>query len=75
MPIWKRLAVLPPVIVGLALVYWATSNRSQPELAEITERQTPVAVIEVTPQRFVPSVTSFGTVQPAQSWDAVAQVR
>ncbi|MEO1176847.1 MAG: HlyD family efflux transporter periplasmic adaptor subunit [Pseudomonadota bacterium] len=75
MPIWKRLAVLPPVIVGLALVYWATSNRSQPELAEITERQIPVAVIEVTPQRFVPSVTSFGTVQPAQSWDAVAQVR
>ncbi|MEO1605506.1 MAG: HlyD family efflux transporter periplasmic adaptor subunit [Pseudomonadota bacterium] len=75
MLIWKRLAVLPPVIVGLALVYWATSNRSQPELAEITERQTPVAFIEVQPQSFVPSVTSFGTVQPAHSWDAVAQVR
>lgn len=75
MPIWKRLLLLPPVILGLALVYWAASNRSQPELAEITERQTPVAFIEVRPQSFVPRVTSFGTVQPAQIWDAVAQVR
>ncbi len=75
MPIWKRLLVLPPVILGLALVYWATSNRSQPETAEITERQIPVAFIEVQPQRFVPSVTSFGTVQPIHSWDAVAQLR
>ncbi|MEO1362851.1 MAG: HlyD family efflux transporter periplasmic adaptor subunit [Pseudomonadota bacterium] len=74
MPIWKRWAVLPPVIVGLGVIYWATLNRSQPALAEITERQTPVAFIEVHPQRFVPSVTSFGTVKPAQSWDAVAQV-
>ena len=75
MSIWKRLAFLPPVIIGIALIYWVTSNRSQPELAEITERQTPVAVIEVQPQSFAPSVTSFGTVQPAHSWDAVAQVR
>ncbi len=75
MPIWKRLLLLPPVILGLALVYWTTSNRSQPETAEITERQTPVAFIEVHPQSFVPRVTSFGTVQPAHSWDAVAQVR
>lgn len=75
MMIWKRLAVLPPVIIGLGLVYWAASNRSQPELAEITERLTPVAFIEVEPRSFSPSVTSFGTVQPAQSWNAVAQVR
>lgn len=75
MPIWKRLLLLPPVILGFAVVYWATSNRSQPVIAEITERQIPVAVIEVQPQSFVPSVTSFGTVQPSHSWDAVAQVR
>lgn len=72
---WKRLLVLPPVILGFALVYWATANRSQPEIVEITERQVPVAFIEVQPRSFVPSVTSFGTVQPSHSWDAVAQVR
>ena len=75
MIIWKRLLVVPPVLAGLALVYWTASQRTAPELAEITERRTPVAFIEVQPQRFVPSVRSFGTVQPAKSWDAVAQVR
>lgn len=75
MPIWKRLLLLPPVILGLALVYWTTSNRPPPETAAITERKIPVAFVEVQPQSFVPGVTSFGTVQPAHSWDAVAQVR
>ena len=75
MPIWKRMLVLPPVILGFALIYWATANRSQPEIVEITERETPVAFIAVHPQSFVPKVTSFGTVQPSHSWDAVAQVR
>lgn len=74
MPIWKRLLLFPPVLVGLALVFWATSNRSQPEIDEITERRVPVAFIELQPQSFVPSVTSFGTVEPSHSWDAVAQV-
>ena len=73
--IWKRLLVVPPVLAGLALVYWTASQRTAPELAEITERRTPVAFIEIQPQRFVPSVRSFGTVEPAKSWDAVAQVR
>ncbi|MEO1347163.1 MAG: hypothetical protein AAFV74_23755 [Pseudomonadota bacterium] len=58
---WKRLLVLPPVILGFALVYWATANRSQPEIVEITERQVPVAFIEVQPRSFVPSVTSWSS--------------
>lgn len=74
MPIWKRLLLLPPVVLGVALVFWATSNPSQPEIAEITERRVPVAFIELQPRSFVPSVTSFGTVEPSNSWDAVAQV-
>lgn len=75
MTLWKRLLILPPVIAGIAVVYWAVSNQSRPEVSDIAERQVPIAYIEARPQRFVPRVSGFGTVRPARTWDAVAQVR
>lgn len=73
--LWKRLLLLPPVIAGFAVIYWATANRSQPALDAISERATPVAYIVAQPQSVVPRVTGFGIVEPGRSWNAVAQVQ
>lgn len=73
--LWKRLLILPPVIAGLAVIYWATAHRSQPEIREILEREVPVAYIVAQSQGFVPRVTGFGIVEPGSSWNAVAQVQ
>ncbi len=71
----KRLLILPPVIAGLFVVYWATANRSQPEIREIAERQVPVAYIVAETRSFVPRISGFGTVEPGRSWNAVVQVQ
>lgn len=73
--LWKRLLLLPPLIAGFAVIYWATANRSQPALDAISERATPVAYIVAQPQSVVPRVTGFGIVEPGRSWNAVAQVQ
>ena len=72
---WKRLLLLPPVIAGIAIIYWATVNRLQPELRDIAERAVPVTYIVAERQGFVPRVTGFGIAEPGRSWNAVAQVQ
>jgi multidrug efflux system membrane fusion protein len=72
---WKRLLILPPVIAGFAVIYWATANRSQPEIRDISEREVPVAYIVAETRSFVPRVTGFGIVEPGRIWNAVAQVQ
>jgi multidrug efflux system membrane fusion protein len=72
---WKRLLILPPVIAGFAVIYWVTTNRLQPEIRDISERQVPVAYIVAQTRSFVPRVTGFGIVEPGRSWNAVAQVQ
>lgn len=73
--LWTRLLWLPPVIAGFAVIYWATANRSQPEIRDIAERAVPVAYMVAETRSFVPRVTGFGIVEPGRSWNAVAQVQ
>lgn len=73
--VWKRLLILPPVIAGVAVVVWAITNRSQPEVRDITERAVPVAYIVAETRSFVPRIAGFGVVEPGRSWNAVAQVQ
>ncbi|MBV0913815.1 efflux RND transporter periplasmic adaptor subunit [Anianabacter salinae] len=73
--LWKRLLILPPVIAGFAVIYWATANRLQPETRDISERAVPVSYIVAETRSFVPRVTGFGVVEPGRSWNAVAQVQ
>lgn len=72
---WKRLLILPPVIAGFAVIYWATANRSDPDLREIAERAVPVAYVVAEARPFVPRVTGFGVIEPGRVWNAVAQVQ
>ena len=70
----RRLLIVPPVVAGAALVYFAAVNR-EPPVRDLPEEAATVARFVVAePQTFVPRVTGFGTVEPARTWDAIAQV-
>ncbi len=75
MTIFRKLLILPPVLAGVALIFYATSNREPPAVAEPEERQTPATYVVATPRSFVSRVSGFGAVTPARTWEAVAQVR
>ncbi|MEO1000062.1 MAG: hemolysin D, partial [Pseudomonadota bacterium] len=75
MALLRRLLILPPLVAGLALAYWVTSGRTPPEVATPEERRVAVAYVVASPRTFVPSVTGFGAVAPARTWEAVAQVK
>ncbi len=70
----RRLAFIPPVLLGVALLWWATANRPPPGTVAAAERPVPVAYVAALPRAFTPEVSGFGEVAPARVWTAVAQV-
>ena len=70
----RRLAFVPPVLLGIALLWWATANRPGPNVAAPEERRLPVGYVAAAPRTFTPEVSGFGEVAPARVWTAVAQV-
>jgi multidrug efflux pump subunit AcrA (membrane-fusion protein) len=73
-PFPRKLLILPPVLAGAAVLYFAVSGREAPKRAEIGETATVVRVVTATPMSFVPRVTGYGTVDPSRTLDAIAQV-
>ncbi len=70
---WRKLLFFVPVAVGALAVWWAISQRQPPATAKPQEDIRTVRVVEAEPVSFVPSVSGFGTVKPAKTWDAVVQ--
>lgn len=70
----KRLALLPPVALGIAILVWQLRGGAQPEQGTPEEVVRAVRVIEATPVDFVPRALGYGTVQPGRVWQAIAQV-
>lgn len=70
----KKLLFIPPVLVGLAVLYYMASDRAAPERKPAEERARAVRVITAEPVRLVPRVTGFGSVYPGTVWNAIAQV-
>lgn len=66
--------VLVPVGAGIALVVQAVSKREPPAPQERAEPATAVRVITIEPASFLPEVSAFGSVEPASTWKALAQV-
>jgi hypothetical protein len=72
--LWRRLLVIPPVLVGVAILALQLTDAEPPRQAEPAEIPRPVRVIEVAPAVFVPRALGYGYVQPARIWEAVAEV-
>ena len=70
----KRLLILPPVAVGIAVLAFQLSGRSAPDQAAPQEIARPVRVITVEPTDVVPRALGYGHVEPGRVWQAVAQV-
>jgi RND family efflux transporter MFP subunit len=66
--------ILPPLALGAAILAYAISDRAPPATVEPGEASVPVRVLIAEPGPFVPRVAGFGVVQPAKTWQAVAQV-
>jgi len=71
---WKKFLVLPPLILGGAVLTFALESREPPAQKPLRETATKVRVIEVPEVTFVPRALGYGTVQPGTVWEAVAEV-
>ena len=74
MAVMRKLLILPPIVVGAALLAYFVSQREPPATKPPSERARHVRVIEAVEAAVVPRVLGFGTVQPEKVWNAVAQV-
>lgn len=70
----RRLLLLPPVVAGAAILAWVVAGAEPPARKPATETARHVRVIEVRPTTLVPRIRGFGTVKPANVYNAVAQV-
>ncbi len=70
----KKLLFIPPVLLGIAVLYLAASGRQTPERKPPEERARAVRVITAEPVTLVPRVTGFGSVYPGTVWSSIAQI-
>jgi multidrug efflux pump subunit AcrA (membrane-fusion protein) len=70
----KRLLIVPPLVLGAAIVVLMVRGREAPERAPPTEQARAVRVIAVPSVAVVPRALGHGVVAPGTVWEAVAQV-
>jgi multidrug efflux pump subunit AcrA (membrane-fusion protein) len=72
---WKRrILILPPIIIGVAILALVMKNKKAPEQLEAVEQSRTVRAIKTTPTDVVPRIFGYGVVEPGRVWNAVAQV-
>lgn len=74
MAVMRKLLIVPPIAVGVALLAYFVAQREPPVTKPPSERARNVRVIEAVETAVVPRVLGFGTVSPEKIWNAVAQV-
>ena len=72
--IMKRLLIIPPILIGVALMAYQVKNRQAPQHEPLQEIAKKVRVISVPKLTVVPRVLGFGNVTPGTVWEAVAEV-
>lgn len=70
----KKLLILPPLVVGVAVLVFFVKRREGPAREEATEISRAVRVVTVVKRDVVPRVIGYGTVRPARDWSAVAEI-
>ncbi|MGI9463317.1 MAG: efflux RND transporter periplasmic adaptor subunit [Aestuariivirgaceae bacterium] len=71
----RKLLFIPPILIGVAVLYFMASGREAPERKPAEERARVVRMIAAEPMQLVPRVTGFGSVYPGTVWSAIAQVQ
>ena len=70
----RKLTIIPILAIGVAVLVMLIKNRAEPERLEFEEKITTARTIEVPSLTVVPRFTGYGTVEPSQVWNSVAQV-
>lgn len=65
---------VPLVAVGAGILAYVVANSPPPERIALAERATPVRVIIARTQAVTPSIVGFGLINPARTYEAIAQV-
>lgn len=65
---------LPLVMIGAGFLVYTVATSPPPERIELAERATPVRVITARTQSLTPRIIGFGLVNPARTYEAIAQV-
>lgn len=71
---WRILRVLPPLALGVGVAAWLIAGKQPPQRVERAERAVAARVMTVQAAGIRPEIKGFGTVSPARSWAAVAEV-
>lgn len=70
----RKLLILPPLVVGVAIVIFFVERREGPAREEAAEIRRAVRVVTIEKRDVVPRVIGYGTVHPARDWSAVAEI-
>lgn len=70
----KRLLIIPAILLGVLIFVLLVKNASKPEQLQVAEKATMVRVLRVPKVDVTPRILATGSVQPGQTWNAVAQV-
>lgn len=71
----RMLTFAAPVALAIAVFAYVTTSREPPKQSDMSERASAVRVVEVAPTAFAPTIAGFGSVEPINTWSAVAQVQ
>jgi multidrug efflux pump subunit AcrA (membrane-fusion protein) len=72
--LWRKLLILPPIVLGMLIAGWLVSQKQPPAKSERGEAARSVRVVEVAKVDLVPLARGYGPVRPGRIWAAVAQV-
>jgi len=72
--ILKRLLVIPPLILGIAVLVYQVKSKQGPQQAPVQETAKKVRIMTVTELSVVPRALGFGNVAPGMIWEAVTEV-
>lgn len=73
-PIWKRLLIIPPILIGIAIVAFMVKGREGPQQAPIQEATRNARIITVPKVTVIPTARGFGNVSPGKVWEGVIEV-
>lgn len=73
-PAWRRLLLLPPLLLGAAFLVVQIRTERGPDVPQVAERLTPAEVLIMAPSRVVPEAVGYGTVEPARTLRATAEI-
>ncbi len=70
----RKLLVLPPIVLGAAVLAFLIIQKQPPERAPVAERAQPVRTITAVATTLVPRIFGYGAVEPARVWSAIPEV-